>query len=740
MRSELLSPVGNMDMFYQAIHNGADAVYLGGKSFGARAYSNNFTNEEMVWVIRYAHIYGVKVYVTVNTIVFNSEVDEFLDYIKFLYINGVDAVIMQDIGMMDLVHKTMPNLEIHASTQCHNHNDEGIKFLKRLGVTRVVLDREMSLEEINNLSSDIKKEIFIHGALCISYSGCCLFSSLNGNRSGNRGSCVGSCRLPYKLIKDEKEINFKDKYLLSTKELMTVDHFREIMDSNITSLKIEGRMKSPYYVGYITRIYRMLMDKYYNNEQLMITLEEITNIKKLFNRKFTSGYLFNDDIINMESPNHLGVNIGEVIEVNKYKIKIKLSSDLNMGDGIRFKDSADGMIVNKLYNEKGLLVSGLKSGSIALLDNKIDLRINTDVLKTLDSHFNKELENYVEKKISLNYVVKAKKGERLEISLSDGTREVKALGEIVVEAVSRGVSKEELGNKLLKLGNTPYKVDKITYDMDENIFIRMSDLNNLRRELVLKLTELRGKKDRDIIINIQEKKPINYKRDNKVALSFLARNEDQIKCLINLGNFNIYVLDYDLYLRYKDRGCVYYKLPRVINKFNDFKGERLVVTELGSLNKYACCNDVVVEYYLNVVNQESVLLLKRNGVKKIVVSPELDINELEDMDTSILEVVIYGRLEAMVMKYCPIRGILNNCRYCRDDKSKYYLEDKFKNKYPILHNNCLTSIMHYKNTDLIDKIPYFVNIGLVNFKIDLLDENDDDIRKLLERIYNMVML
>ena len=226
MRVELLSPVGNMKTLYQAIHNGADAVYLGGKNFGARKYSDNFTNEELKDAIRYAHLFNVKVYVTANTIIYENEVKEFLEYIFFLHKINVDAVIMQDIGMIKIVKEKFPNLEVHASTQCHNHNDEGLKFLKSLGVSRVVLDREMSLKEIKKLNTDIEKEVFIHGALCVSYSGCCLFSSLNGGRSGNRGECTQCCRLQYDLYENDKKIDTIGNYLLSTKELNTLNNLK----------------------------------------------------------------------------------------------------------------------------------------------------------------------------------------------------------------------------------------------------------------------------------------------------------------------------------------------------------------------------------------------------------------------------------------------------------------------------------------------------------------------------------
>ena len=264
---ELLSPAGNIECLKAAINNGADACYLGGKSFGARAFAGNFTNEELKEAVEYAHLYGVKIYITVNTIIYNNEVNDFIEYIKYLYQIGVDALIMQDIGMISLVRQTFPNFEIHASTQLHNHNNEGIKALKDLGVTKVVLDREMTLEQIENINVDIEKEVFIHGALCNSYSGCCLFSYMNGGRSGNRGECTQPCRLPYKLIKNGKYISNEDKYLLSTRELNTIHNFDKLMNSDITCFKIEGRMKSPSYVGYITRIYRKLIDNYQKNNK-----------------------------------------------------------------------------------------------------------------------------------------------------------------------------------------------------------------------------------------------------------------------------------------------------------------------------------------------------------------------------------------------------------------------------------------------------------------------------------------
>ena len=211
---ELLVPVGNMESLHAAVYNGCDAVYLGGKRFGARAYATNFDDEEMIKAINFCHLYGVKIYVTVNTLIYESEFSDVLDYVKFLYKASVDAVIMQDIGLIAAVRREIPDLEIHASTQVHSTNGDTLKFLEALGVKRVVLAREMGIDEINNLNTSLEIEAFIHGALCISYSGQCLFSSMLMKRSGNRGSCAQICRLPFKLMKDDEELETKGDYLL----------------------------------------------------------------------------------------------------------------------------------------------------------------------------------------------------------------------------------------------------------------------------------------------------------------------------------------------------------------------------------------------------------------------------------------------------------------------------------------------------------------------------------------------
>ena len=727
---ELLSPAGNIECLKSAINNGADAVYLGGKSFGARAYAGNFNKEELLEAINYAHLYGVKIYVTVNTIIYNNEIEDFLDYIKYLYQIGVDALIMQDIGMISLVRKKFPNIDIHASTQIHNHNNEGIKLLKDLGVTRVVLDREMSLEDIEKINVDIEKEVFIHGALCNSYSGCCLFSSMNGGRSGNRGECTQPCRLPYKLIKNGKYIDTSNKYLLSTKELNTTKNFDKLMESDIVSFKIEGRMKSPSYVGYVTRIYRKLIDNYKNNSKQIVNQKEENNLKILFNRNFTSGYLFSDKVMNTFTSNHQGLEIGKVLEITPKKIKIKLYNDLYQEDGIRFKNSNLGMIVNFIYNEKNLLINKASTGDIIYLDNKINLKDKDTLIKTSSNYLDKEILSVEEKKILININVLLK-DNYLEISFSDID------GNIVKDKVpvdiplNRSTTNNEIIEKLSKLGNTPFAINNINIDINKDIFVNMKDLNNIRRLLVDKLIIERTKVKRDIIINNIK---LDYKenKDYNYEISVLARTKDQVKASIDMDVDRIYV-DEDLYSIYKDNNKVYLRLPRVVNEYN-YNSKNILATELGAINKYKNSDiNLISDYYLNVVNNHSIKFLLDHNVKRVTLSPEINYNHLEEYIKDKVELLVYGKVELMLTKSCPIKEV-NICP-C-NKKDIYYLEDINKNKYRILHSNCLTHIMHYKNIDYLDKIDYYKSIGIKSFRLELLDEDYNETIKLINNIKN----
>lgn len=732
-KKELLCPVGNMEALKQAIYNGADAVYLGGKKFGARKYANNFTEEELIEAINFVHLYDKKIYITVNTIIYNDEIDECLGYLKFLYENNVDAVIMQDIGLISLTHKIYPDLEIHASTQAHNHNLENINFMQELGVKRVILARELSLKEINSFATDIDLEVFIHGALCICYSGCCLFSSLNGTRSGNRGECVGSCRLPYRLSNGQSDIKTEGDYLISAKDLCSADNFEEIMKSNIKSLKIEGRMKSPEYVGFVTRFYRNLIDQFETNGKITINKDDVQKLKKLFNREFTKGYLFeeeNKNITNINTSNHIGTKLGEILEIKNHKLKIKLTDDLNQEDGIRICSNNTGMIVNLLYNEKGLLVNKVSKNNICYIDNKTNVTEIGPVLKTIDKKLIEELAILKEPKIAISIKVKALINEPLEIEVTDGKNTINKSFNIVEEALKTPITKENIKEQFAKTGSTPFTVKEIIVENDDNIFISLKYLNEVRRNILDELKEVRTSKineKRFIKNNIIFK---DYKTNIK-TINVLVRNEEQLLTCLAF-DVNIYTDDYQLYLKYKNDN-VYYRTNRVMTHFPDYNNENLLITETGAI-KYAKNNNVISDYFLNVVNDYSINLLHEKGIKKVTLSVEMDLDKINKLylENFNLELIVYGRAELMVMKHCLLNKLVNNgektCNIC---EKQYYLKDNNK-LYPIITKNCFNHILHYKNIDLIDQLKKYNMID--NYRIELFDETQDQIIDLINRL------
>lgn len=734
---ELLSPAGDYKSLYFAIHNGADAVYLGGKRFGARNYASNFDKEEMIKAIKYCHLYGVKIYVTVNTIIFDDEIEDFIKYIEFLYKNNVDAVIMQDVGMILKVRELFPKLEIHASTQMHNHNTEGIRLLENLGVKRIVFARELSLEQIKNIKCNVEKEVFVYGALCVCYSGCCLFSSMNTNRSGNRGECVASCRLPYKLLKNNKEVKTNGKYILSPKELNTINYVDSLIESGVDSFKIEGRMKSPEYVGLVTKIYRKAIDSYYEHKKFYLDAKTQKDLMSLFNREFTKGYLFGDygsSLMNINSPNHQGIHLGSIIEINKKIIKIRLYEDINQEDGIRFVEENKGMIVNRLYNEKKLLVNQVKKGQIAIIDNKIGITKKGEVNKTINRSLIKELSLVEEKKIKIDVKIKAKKGFPLEVYFKDLSGNlVNVKGEEVEGSINSPLTKKDIEKQIIKLGNTPFIVNNIDIIMDDNVFIPNSFLNEIRRKAASKLIELRENKkisNNLISLKIQDRA---FERE-KLNLNVLVRSETQLKAALDSSVDNIYVTDYNLYKKYKSSN-VYFSLPRVIEKYKEYTEENLLVRELGSINKYKDKNNIISDYTLNIVNKESLRLLNNLGVKRICLSPEIRINNIVSSLYN-TEVVIYGKIELMITKYCPLNMLINKddrkCNLCMKN-DRYSLQDEQNRIYPISHDGHLTIIYDHKNINLIneiDKIKEKVN----NLRIDFLEESYEEALEIINRV------
>ncbi|MBQ1508498.1 MAG: U32 family peptidase [Erysipelotrichaceae bacterium] len=403
---ELLAPAGSFDALRAAVSNGADAVYLGGKNFSARAYAANFDDEEMKEAVRYAHLRNVKIYVTVNTLLNEDELKAALDTCEKYYEYGVDALIIQDLGLYYALKQRHPDFDLHASTQMHIHNIEGIRTVKKLGFARTVVARESSLDFLKEACRQgIEIECFVHGAICVSYSGQCLLSSVTKSRSANRGMCAQCCRLRYDLLEDGRKIPTDTAYLLSPKDMYLLEDIPKLIEAGISSFKIEGRMKSPAYVAYVTRMYRKAIDAYYNKQQFTITEQERDELKVLFNRGFTDTYLkrSGEDLFGQERPNHLGIPIGEVVGRKGKQLLIRLSGTLRQFDGIRVVhgNNEEGMILNRLYRKENLISDAGKGETVAI-DLKGDFRKGDPVYKTVDSALQKKLEDLPEKKIPVD--------------------------------------------------------------------------------------------------------------------------------------------------------------------------------------------------------------------------------------------------------------------------------------------------------------------------------------------------
>lgn len=694
---ELLAPAGNMDSLKAAVMAGCDAVYLGGVLFGARAFAGNFTNEEIVDAINYAHLYGVKVYVTINTIIYDSEVERFLDYVRFLHKNNVDAVIIQDIGMFDLLRKKFPNLELHASTQMNIHNYDGALLAKKLGFKRVVMARETPINVIKKIKEeiDIEIEVFIHGALCVSYSGECLLSALVGKRSGNRGTCAQICRKKYDFYDDDKNKLNTNNYLLSTKDLCTLKYIDKLIEIGVDSLKIEGRMKRSPYVYLVTKTYRKVIDNYYNTGKLKIDENDIIELKKMFNRNFTKGFMLNEDNNNFtydKRPNNIGIEVGQVISKVKNDLKIKLTYDVLVHDGLRILDDKEdkGLVINKMFmNNKSVLEA--KKGDVITLKYDKYVEKNSKVLltsskKQLDSISEaiKNQERFIY--IDLNFT--AKENENLKLTITDGLNTVtEMLDKTPMRAINKETSFDVIKKQLSKLGNTVYKARSITLNLDDNLFINIKDINEIRRRAIRKLNEKRLYKidfvEKDYTIGVPDFPSIK-----------------QTAVLVNKENESLkdkYDLIYTEDEKTKDEDSIIV-LPRITNEYSFIKNT-VMIGDFGGLLKY---DNFQTNVSFNVVNSYSVAFLHSLGAKLVTLSYELSLSQIKNM------IEIYKK---RYNKNPNTSLIINSYPECFVSKfnlnKKYnvksgYLKDSYGNFLNVKTKGDIMVVYHFKKVNLYD--------------------------------------
>ena len=744
-KPEILAPAGSKESLIGAINSGANAVYLAGKRFGARAYANNFEDESLIEVIHYAHLRGVLVFVAINTVMYDDEIKDLIDYTDFLVQEGVDALIVQDIGVIDILVKRYPNLDIHASTQVNTHTIEQVKWLKSIGVKRIVMARETSLEVIKHIKKhvDIEIEVFVHGALCVCYSGNCLMSSMIGGRSGNRGECAQPCRLAYSLYKNQQKIS-DQSYLLSTKDLMTIEHMDELIEAGVDSFKIEGRMRKPEYVIETVLSYKHALENYYDRKVFNLN-QAIWQMKKVFNRDFTKGFLFDEkprDLNHDLRPNHMGTPLGEVIDYQSGKVTIKLTDDLSINDGYRIIGDNDyGNSVSRILKD-GLLVTQAHQGEIIKLDVSEKVSIGSQVLKTLDHQLEKSLAFYLDenyKTVHIKGSVYAYVGQPLKLIISDDVHEIQIMSETIIEhAQKQPVLEEHIVDQISKLGQTPYVFDSLSVKTDNQGFIPVKVMNELRRKALDELSALRVKSKKEFSIQTVHFDTLNIEKDRPkwtVKVQTHIQYEEAKKCgfdTIYIENVNDDIEDNAIPV-----------LKRIqTRKQEEIKGPTLIqdIGHLEEAKKYPLYTDT----FFNVTNIYTIHLLHLMGVKRITLSPEISIDRIQKIVPNFvqtfgyepnLELEVYGKVDLMITKYCPIAKTFKtnpDCHLC--EKNQYYLEDRMKARFPLIHDgNCNLRILHDKSLNLTAYTKELQDLG-ITCRIHLTTENKLETRELLNKI------
>ncbi len=754
---ELLAPAGTYDAFLAAVENGANAVYMGGKLFNARANASNFDINELKQIVDYAHLRNVKIHITMNTLLDNSEIASALEFAREIYNIGVDAVIVQDLGLAKVLHENLPHLELHASTQLSTHNLEGVNELAKLGFSRVVLARELSIEEVkyicDNTSTEI--EIFCHGALCVSYSGQCLMSSMIGDRSGNRGKCAQPCRLPYKLIKDNKEIG--NGYLLSPKDVSTIDILKDL--PNVVSLKIEGRMKSSEYVATVVGTYRKYLDKVIKNTDSIVSYEDKANLTQIFNRGgFSTGYLkgkLGKDTMCYEKPKNWGIYVGKVTDYDGQKyIKMDTVSSLSIGDGIEIWNGSNA--------SPSTIISEIKKNKVGRIRG--DIHIGDKVYKTSDKALNASArESYsrgyrVQTPVELTVEIKTNK--EVIVKINDYTY----MTNIIPEAsMNRPLTHETIITQFSKTGNTPFKANNINVILDENLFLTVSTLNEIRRTAFQNYENYFLEKNKRKSIELTDlpslekykniSKPNSNFRQNKKEISiFINTLKDEHLELSDMGINNFYFKFKDA-LNHKElvskfNGKKYVILPS-ITKTNYARlikenistltniVDGFVISNIGQLEYLKdTSTELIANYTFNTFNTACVELLKNLGFSKIICSPELTEYQINTLgDVLPIEVIAYGNICVMTSEYCPIGsvegGFCNNkkCSMPCVKNSTYYLRDRMNMDFRVIPDNidCQSQIFNAKINSIETS-----SLNVNSIRIDVIDENINEIKHIIE--------
>ena len=772
---ELLAPVGSKEALVAAVEAGCDAVYLAGKMFGARAYAANFTDEELAEAINFAHLRNVKVNVAVNTIIDNNEIEDLAVYLTHLYNIGADAIIVQDFGVVNLAKKVVPELPLHASTQMAVHNLEGVKFLESLGFKRIVLARELSLAEIKEITANTSVEIetFVHGALCISYSGQCLMSGMIGGRSGNRGRCAQPCRLPYTLVDEENNnvLNNIDvgEYLLSPKDLKTIEVIPELINAGVHSFKIEGRMKRAEYVAVVVDAYRRAIDQYLLNAEVNIGLTEDKNLAQIFNRDFTQAYLFKKlgrKMMSDKRPNNRGVKIGRILnyDYNKQEVMIKLDEELRLNDIIEIWVKVGGRVSATITNMKilGKNVDFAPAGQVVTLPLPNKVRNNDRVFKVFDAQLIEKARSFFVKQIPLRRVgvtidVEAAIGKPLQIIATDvdgyvGEAYSNFIGE---KAHNRPLSEEVILKQIERLGATIFNLEKLNCTINGEVMIPISEINETRRKAIEVLEQQRLIKFKRNEINtcLLPKLLKNGTNTIKPRLTVNLDDANKVTAAINSGadaiifggeSFNHQQISIEQYQRAweivrKNNKQIIFSLPRLLKlehkrffyenfmelkKLNPDGWNVSNLWSLELLNKEKM--PIYLDYTMNIYNNYAINFFGQYNIKGLTLSPELNFAQVEKIasfSTLPLECLVQGNLELMLSEHCVIGSHLGNLDSgkCTQPclKKQYFLLDRKEALFPLITDQyCRMHVLNGKELSMLSHVERFKENNIASLRIE----------------------
>lgn len=762
---ELLAPAGSPEHLRAALDAGADAVYLGGKLFSARRFAGNFSNEELEEAVREAHLHGASVYVTLNTLIGDVEMKDLKRYLSFLNTIHLDGLLVQDLGVARLARELAPSIPLHASTQMTISNLDGALFMKSLGFQRVVLSRELSLSEIKEIvdKSGVEIEVFVHGALCVCYSGQCLMSSFMGGRSGNRGACAQPCRMPYHLTDEKGQVlNHGGNYILSLKDMLGIERIPDFLSAGVSSLKVEGRMKSVEYVYNTVSAYRRAIDGAEQGRKVD-TAPLVETLKEEFNRGYASSYL--DDRIGRHmmtalSPGNHGVDAGNVESLKAGSFRFHGRGDLSRSVGVSYETDHHTMAfvpVKDVRKEQG--------GSFSVRFSERP-KEGGAVYFVVEGEKRSTAMKDLKGKIPISFTFEAAPGAPLSLTVKDSDgHEVSLQSDYVAEkANSRVTAEEEIEKQLGRLGNTWFILASADI-RNEGCMVPKSLLNHMRQEAVEKLTALREKdhemeipKQRKVTFSPLVSKPFSAGRP-QVVLRTVSTKQVEEGLSLGVTHFIFGGETYDhshvseeeykkaLSLVKEKGGTITFALPRVVREKNREKEDRLLM-KLAALSPDAMLAEypgvlrvwqekgisipLLAGTSFNLFNGEAVKEIEGFGMKGALVSEEATIPQIRDMVKAAsipLSALVYGRTEMMVSEYCVINSVLgdkdkNHCPgYCRN--GFYFLEDEKGGKFPVKTDEWCH--MHILNSHVLDMAPYLNELkrtGLLGFVLDMRAEKD----------------